>query len=357
MIYTHTDKSKLPTITETVSILKDVVVQLPKVQLMPFDCQSEAEFILTRTNFAYSIKPNIQKHSTLFMGVPRPLPILRGSWWNFKRNEFMIQNVLQEDVRIVMESHPMFALFRDGFAGIHINNPYGIGMAYGQSTATMPLTSDIDIAAFFASHAVNLLSGECEPCKGGCGETGMLYLFELYAPMPYIPGLSTIGKQPFLRPGLMKLFAYDTNPKMDFNSLPFVKGFEFRHEEAASKEVGQRFSSPQNSLFPSEIFANKVNTILSGNKVSLQAIERNLRDNPNDSRDVNIRRLQDAGYKIVDSLELQFSEDELKKIWYNDVLQKWHSFWCNVSLCNIKKRTTQEILDLPNNDQYKRYFV
>lgn len=78
MIFTHLDKTKLPTLKETLSIFGDVVNQLPKVQLTPWDSPSDAEFILTRTKFAYSIKPNILRNSVLFMGCPYLKHLLHG---------------------------------------------------------------------------------------------------------------------------------------------------------------------------------------------------------------------------------------------------------------------------------------
>lgn len=55
----------------------------------------------------------------------------------------------------------------------------------------------------------------------------------------------------------MKMFAYDTDPKIDFNGLPFVKGFEFRHDESISKEIGQQFSSSK-TLFPDEFLLKEL---------------------------------------------------------------------------------------------------
>lgn len=356
MLFTNPDKTKLPTICEAVALLREMTDTLPKMQSMPYDGPCNEPFILTRTASMFSIKPNIQRSGCLYMGVPSLANPLTGRWWSHERNDFMIINVLQEELRIVMESHPMYCLFRDGFCGgIRVFNPYGIGMAYGQPSAMLPLTSDIEIAAFFATHKVDPVTGTSTPC-GADDDTGMIYVFELRAPMPYIPGLSTVGKQPFARSGRARMFAYDTTKSMNFNTLPFVKGFEFRHDAAQSAEISTEFSNPQRNLFPKELIAGKFRTILTGRIVSRNAIDRNLRENPRDSRDVNIRRLEQAGYRIVDSLNLSFTTEELDAIWYNNVYDRWRDFWLDVSLANVPRKIAETIIDLPNVNLYSRYF-
>lgn len=353
MLFTNPDISKLPTITETVQLLREMTEGLPKVQGFPFETDCQLPYILTKTTSMFSIKPNILHNSCLFMGRFSLTDPLRGLWWQNAKPNFMIKNVLQEEMRIVMESHPMYRLFQDGFMGIHIINPYGIEMAYGQETAMLPLSSDIETAAFFASHKIDLVSGTSEPCSDGWG---ILYVFELRAPMPYIPGLSTVGKQPFERSGRAKLFGYDTTNSSNFNALPFVKGFAFRHDLNSSKEIGQIFSNDK-SLLPQELFAHKIRNILTGNRVSWEAIERNLMANPRDSKGINAQIIRSHGYEIVESLDLSFTREELKPIWYDNVENRWTEFWSDVSFHNLRSGISEEIMNLPNNSKYSRYFI
>lgn len=351
MIYTNPNKANLPNLNETLEILRQAVDSMPKVQVRPFDHPADRRFILTRTNTMFSIKPNIQQSSCLFMGTNCLVDQLRGKWWQFSREEFMLQNVIQEEMRIVMESHPFYRLFSKGFERIQILNPYGIGMAYGQNTAMLPLTSDMNVAAFRASRFSD------NDDDGQKISTGVFYLFELRAPMSYIPGLSTVGKQPFERPGRMNLFAYHTNPTVNFNSLPFVKGFEFRHDREISLEWERRFSSPETTLFPNESISRKFDIIRSRKIVSYRAIARNLADNPQDNRENNIRRIRNAGYEIVDSLNLDYTRDELRSEWYDTVFDLWKNFWSDVDLNIINPERQKRILDLPNNPLYSQFFV
>ncbi len=357
MIFTHPNKSSLPTLLETIEILKKGVESLPKMQRYPFYEGSEKPFILTRTASMYSIKPNIMDSSCLFMGMPKFIPKLRGKWWNYEQPHFMIQNVIQEEMRIIMESHPFYQLLREGMEGVRVYNPYGIGMAYGHPTIMLPLTSDIDIAAYYASHSVDLFADTSTSVSKSESETGILYVFELRMPMSYTPGLTTIGKQPFKRSGNSKMFGFDTNRNMNFNELPFVKGFEFRQTNEDTIAIETKLKRNGVDLFPHEAIAEKFAQLHRGKVVSKEAIKRNLRDNPGDNYDDNLRILQDKGYKVVDDLNLRFTDCELNEIWYDKVDVKWQEFWKDVAFVNLRPSIGDIILDLPNNSKYKDYFV
>lgn len=357
MIFSYPNKDALPSLSETLDILKNGMKSLPKMQRYPFEEESDKPFILTKTTSMYSIKPNIMDSSCLFMGTPEFIPELRGKWWNFNKPHFMIQNVIQEEMRIIMESHPFYKLLQDGMDGVRVFNPYGIGMAYGHPTIMLPLTSDIDIAAYYASHAVDLWSDKGASVSISENKTGILYVFELRMPMSYTPGLTTIGKQPFKRSGNSKMFGFDTNPNMNFNDLPFVKGFEFKQSKKDTIELEDRLKQNGIELFPYELITDKFAQLKREKVVSKEAIRRNLRNNPGDKYDENVRILEDNGYEVVDNLDLKFTDCELNEIWYDNVDERWLEFWKDVAFVNLRPSIGDMILDLPNNSKYKDYFV
>ena len=184
-------------------------------------------------------------------------------------------------------------------------------MCYGLDTSLLSLTSDLEIAAFYAC---------CEQDKNGSWhpvtnneeeKKGILYVFNMTAPFAMTPGLSSVGKQAFDRCGLQKSFAIDIPKGQDFFNHKFVAGFVFRHDNAVSKRIFDRFNQG-NSLSPvTDILVNKAHDILNSKVVSRTAFERNLRANPRDNERLNFQEITGKGYEIKADRTTSFTEDEL----------------------------------------------
>lgn len=273
MLYTNPNTSNLPTLRETVNILRDLSSRFPVVHRGPFTpiVNDEDLFILTRTDEMYSIKPNITRQGALFgwmedFDISNPQNYKASIFDGNDKPNFLLNNVIKEDAEIIFESHPLYRLLQQGIElpklrrPIKVYNPYGLAHTYGFKTQLISLTSSIDIAAFHACHKYNPIENRFVPITDS-EKSGLLFIFELSAPFSMIPNLSTIGMQPFQRPGANKLFAYQTNPNTNFCALPFVKGFQFRHTSESTNFFSEFFGKGL-SLYPKELIGDKISTLL-----------------------------------------------------------------------------------------------
>lgn len=366
VIYTNPDINQLPDLTKAIDILKDLSDRFPVVHRGIFTpvVQGKEKFILTRTDEMYSLKPNITNQGALFgwcscfkFNHPH---CLRPSLFKDSHPNYLLNNVLREDFEIILESHPLYRLLRDGIPlnklrrPLRVYNPYGLAHCYGFKSPFMSLSSSLDIAAFHACHTYDYKKNEFTPIEKE-SSTGLIYIFELGTQFSMIPNLSTVGLQPFARPGLNRLFVYMTRPNILFSNLPYVKGFQFRHSKESTMYYHKLFNGGA-SLYPHELLAMKTTELLRGHVFSEAAFKRNLETNPQDNREENLRKLYQAGYQIVKNRTLSFSSKEIRKLWFDNIADRWGEFWKNVVFPNLTAEQMRELEDLPNNPTFHKYF-
>ncbi|MCM1141205.1 MAG: hypothetical protein NC453_21775 [Muribaculum sp.] len=368
MLYLNPDIKNLPTLLETVNIVRKMVQQFPVVHRGPFTpiVEDEDAFILTRTDWMYSLKPNITNQGAIFgwcnyfqdiESTPDPL---KSSLYREKNPNYLLNNIIREDFEIILESHPLYSLLKFGIdvpklrRPIKIDNPYGVAHSYGLPSPFISLTSSIDIAAFHACHTYDCRTGKFVPITDN-NKTGLIFVFELRGPFAMTLGLSTIGKQAFQRPGNNKLFAYQCRPDVVFASLPFVKGFQFR-QTTESTDLFDKIFGQGRALNPREIISDKLSELLDSRSFSEQAFKRNLFHNPKDNPTVNLHRLADAGLSRKKTIDFEFTSNELRATWFDDVEDNWEDFWDGTIFPMLNESQYNALLDLPNNPNYRMYF-
>ena len=367
MLYTNPNIRDLPTLLETTDILRDLVVRFPVIHRGPFTpiVNDEDLFILTRTNTMYSIKPNITRQGAIFgwmnsFDISHP-DKFKASIFNDARPNYLLNNVIKEDAEILFESHPLYKLLQNGInlpklrRPIKVYNPYGVAHAYGIKSHLISLSSSLDIAAFHACHKFCLEENRFIPITDP-DKSGLIFIFELSAPFSMIPNLSTIGMQAFQRPGRNRLFSFQANPNTIFCSLPFVKGFQFRHTKESSSYFSNLFNQGA-TLFPDELVAHKVAAHLRQRHFSENAFIRNLQFNPHDNPNQNLAKLNACGYTMDKQYSCVFSPQELRSIWFDDVERRWRDFWDVVVTPMMTDEQREMLLDLPNNNDYRSYFM
>lgn len=368
MLYTNPNTSNLPTLRETVEILRDLSSRFPVVHRGPFTpiVNDEDMYILTRTDSMYSIKPNITRQGALFgwmedFDIRNPQNYKASIFTGDGNPNYLLNNIIKEDAEIIFESHPLFRLLQNGIElpklrrPIRVYNPYGVAHAYGLKSQLISLTASIDIAAFHACHKYDPGENRFIPITDP-NKSGLLFIFELSAPFSMIPNLSTIGKQAFERPGINKLFAFQTNPNTNFCALPFVKGFQFRHSSESTKFFSEFFGGGL-SFHPKELIADKISTLLGQKNFSERAFRRNLQYNPKDVPEINLKKLRDQGYYMDKNFSLEFTQDEIQRLWFYNVSDIWEDFWDEIITPMLTEEQERVLLDLPNNPKFKDYFL
>ena len=349
-------------------MVRDLMSQMPVRHRMPYDEPVEGEdlFLLNRTaSGLFTLKPNITMQPCLFYGDSDLNEDLQPEWSRFtKREEFIEQNVLREEFELVMQSHPLYKLFEQGIPTrknpVRIINPFGNAMAYGFPSPMMPLTSSLDIAAFFATHRRDTVTGAWTaiPEKKESGEpnVGVLYILELALPFPMMLGLSVIGMQAFERTGRQRLFGLNVEAGRNFTDYRFVTGFEFKQCSDDTRNLGQLFNHGE-LLTPHELIADKARAILQTKTVSEEAFQLNCKNNPRDIPAENRKVLEKAGVKIVKEPRHKFTEDELVQEFYPTALQRWEEMFKRVIAVHPGfDRLLNDIRNFPNTAEGRQFF-
>lgn len=364
MIY-KTDYQNLPTLDSLVDDLKYVLSQQPVVHLNPLEgiVLRPNCFVVSRLmSGRYSLKPNISHNTALFRGESSVhetcKPLFIRNW----KDRCTVENVKRNEFELLLESHPIYRLFRDGIQltdrfRLRMENPYGLAMSYGFPTQLLSLTSDIDIASFFAVTEFDEAEHKYKPIDNSeNNKTGILYVFNLMAPFGMIPGLSTIGLQPFVRPGLQKEFAINIPKDMDFANHSFTVGCVFKHDNDITKRIYEQFQQGEALRPQNDILDGKAEQILSGNDVSIAALERNLQQNPSDKREIIEKELTEGNVAISNKSAFAFTQDELAYI-YDNPQAYWMDFCKDIEFTGRNASKLKEILlAIPQKEEYKKYF-
>lgn len=364
MIY-NAEYNNLPTLDELVDNLNYALAQQPVLHLNPLErlVQRRDCFVVTRLmSGRYSLKPNIGYSCALFRGEstvhPTCKPVFLRNW----KDRCTIENIKRNEFELLLNSHPIYQLFRDGIQltdklRFIMENPYGIAMSYGFPTQLLSLTSDINIASFFAVTEYDEAVHKYKPIDNSeNNKTGILYVFNLMAPFGLIPGLSTVGLQPFVRPGLQKEFAINLAKDADFKDHRFTVGFVFKHDNNISQRIYDRFNQGEAFRPHNDILTSKVRQILDSKEVSIAALERNLHQNPRDSRQRIEKELNEGGINVVNKQHPYFSNDDLAYI-YDSPTDYWTDFCKDIEFSGRYASELKDVLlNVPLKDEYRRFF-
>lgn len=352
MIYSNSNISKLPDLNQAVRLLTDITHRFPVVHRSPESLivNDPDVNILTRCGDVYSLRPNISCQGAIF-------------GWHNDYDELMKQQpeepltitantILTRQYRLtaferILASHPFYSLLRDGISipgyqfRISICDPAGLAFSYNLDKSMISLSSSLEIAAFHASTEYDQITNTFRPMING--KTGVIFVFELNERFSLIKNLKVIGKQPFLRPGLNKLFALKIDNIRDLIRFSNVKGFRFRHNEQGSHKIFEKFNKGKN-LYPDEPLIRKVNKLLSLENFREDIYREKFRANPKANR-----RLRDQYVSI-------FSDEELERAWFSNAPIHWIRFWDKTLFPRLDASQVKYLLDIPSNPDYKKYF-
>ena len=311
----------------------------------------------------YTFKPNITQQPFLYRGQCVFNATCKPKAFQEKDFSFLKANVLREEFELVMESHPLYRLFKKGIRlsdtiTLKIENPYGLAMSYGFPTVLLPLTSSLDIASFFAVTRYDEANGSFQCVGGSEQERGSIAVFKMNVPFGVTRGLSVVGWQPFPRPGLQKTFAMEVPFNTNFHSHPFVDVFTFRHDDQESKKIFTKFEGGR-LLFPKkDPLARKAHEVLNANTVSYEAFERNIKDNPLDDRRENLKKLEELGLTVSESASPPvFSAEELVD-YFEHIDEIWRVLASRLVFPGRKAvEYNSRFADIPNNPAYREYFI
>lgn len=264
------------------------------------------------------LKPNITKQGLLFRGDSRVNQPFKTSK-ELNTNRFGIN---YQQFESLINSFPLYDMLRNGVKlpngeTLCLENPYGLAYIYDVSLPYIGLTSDLDVAMFYAVTTYDNATGRYELVKEG---KGVLYAYELRQPLRLTRSLTTIGLQIFPRTFSQKAFLLQMPENADFNQHKAVIGFRFNHHEEKAQEIFDQFKGGE-LLAPSNDFLWKKLKQLNDTPATLPVFE--VKD-----LEVLYERIDDYWTDFLSLINFEENEEEVK--FY---LQR-----------------------LPRNDEYARYF-
>ncbi len=329
----------------------------------------------------FSLKPNLYRRKFLFRGqyeefeedidgikYPTCKPnIYRGSI----TENLLPHRIKAYEMECLICKHPLVELL--GVNGVTIfNEPFrfqlnlkGLAQHYYNKTSLLDLTSDIDVAKFFATCQYATLEDKYIPYASN-EKLGIIYIYDIQMPDAFrqytLPQLSTIGKQyVFARSAMQAGFLLDMPPGLNLHELPNVHRIYFRHSKEISEKVCKE-SKCGDKYFPkdnlSTYWKNLRDAPNSSFKISIKAREMYLEMHSNEisSMEELNKRLKEEGFAVGENMWPEFP-DEILADYYKNAPTLWKEFCSDIYFLGEEGIFMKQALEnLPLNKEYKWAF-
>ena len=324
-------------------------------------------FIVTKTMRGTSLKPNITQKHFLYRGQSEDFPTCKPTIYRDKTPNYLVENIKRNAFEVLLESHPLYRLLQKGIqlsnnVDVKIENPFGLAQHYGFKTPLIDLTSDLDIASFFATTKYDADFDTYSPYSGK-SQYGVIYAYQMTEPfsiLTYTDGLSVIGLQPFYRPGAQKGFLWmprQENKTKDLNDNPHVKKIFFKHDIGTTNSIFDKMKKGK-ILLKDEIVVEKSRLILSLKCFSEEVFNRNLYQNRGSNPILVKEDLKKSGFSIDScSSSIVFTKEELSTHYEWIKAGGWEEFCCQIVFPNDPKGKLKiELLAIAHRSEYRDYF-
>lgn len=265
-------------------------------------------------------------------------------------------------------SHPLVQLLDIGVMlnGIHVRfemNLYGLIQHYYNKSSLLDLTSDINVAMFFATQKYDWKTDTYSSIVDEKHEYGVLYYYDIdinrdFQEQPNGELLSTIGLQVFPRSGMQRGFLYACRIDSNFNDLPQVKAFRFKHNAKIAQNIYD-LTDGGRKLFPHDILqAHWKSTTRDINTVSFDAIHFNLTRNKNETMESIYQKLIYDYHINVKDYKPVLTDAELDE-YYEKIKNRnyWENFCSQIYIPgDVEGKMMKDLLEIPNKPEYKWAF-
>ena len=336
-----------------------------------FSNAAHDKFVMTRLNSGrYSLKPNLRHRKFLFRGESEfHNPCKPNMSRNPHQRRFTAEMIRGQEMRILMMSHPLVQLLDLGveLCGMVYRfemNLFGLTQHYYNKTSFLDLTSDQQVAAFFATTKYDWKTDTYSPIEDEDSKPGVLYYYSLNIDEDFgvqndgrRSPLSTIGLQVFPRSGRQRGFLYDLRPNENFNDVARVNAVRFRHKADIARRIYTQYDGGR-KLFPDDILMqhwnreNKDKDIISNRTVLMNKI-----DNPQMTLAEVESEVRSLGFDIRDYVP-RFTREELDA-YYAAVKEGglWADFCSKIYIPGDKSgKMKQALLSLPSDPRYRWAF-
>ena len=189
-----------------------------------------------------------------------------------------------------------------------------VAQHYGLPTGYIDLSQSFDVASFFACCRYDRSRGSWSPIASG---EGVMYVVDQRM-VPLEHGPKPIGLQPFPRPSEQWGWVHEVRLGDDFDNLPYVKKFIFRHNEDAAQRILERFHFGAD-LFPPDPMAVVADRIMNAREIPLSVAKKTVHDLVEDPQgllgstttDILTMITTERNVRVVDS-DVAIIDDELR---------------------------------------------
>lgn len=311
----------------------------------------------------YSLKPNMRYRKFLFRGQNDFYSPCAPSLFRTLKPNYIDDILPLDEMTLLIESHPLCKLLDRGIYLEDVNfifemNTYGLAQHYYNKTPFIDLTSDINVASFFATTTYDRYTDTYAPVKESLGY-GVLYYMDIDAHWGFHDyfgsQLSTIGLQVFPRSGEQKGFLQRINKGQDFNKLPHVKWVYFKHNRTIAEKIFERMDRGK-KIFPSDILEKHWKNRSNPKVISKEALARNHQRNSDVPIFLLKQQAKDCGFQIK-KYTPSFSKEELDE-YYQDVKNGYWDYFCSkVYFAGMRGEIYKKaLLNLPSREEYKWAF-
>lgn len=327
----------------------------------------------------FALKPNLSKRRFLFRGQYEEflddktnLPTCKPNLYRHDIEKKPLPHRIKAyEMSCLVTRHPLVQQL--GVKGIKIfNEPFrlqlnrlGLAQHYYNKTSFLDLTSDIEVAKFFACCKYDWNTDKYYAYSPQ-DKLGVIYIYDMRFPSEFkntcLPQLSSIGKQyVFLRSAMQSGFLLNMPKDIDFHELPNVYRIYFRHDKAKSEEVAKDTNNgdvyfPKDAL--SLYWKNMYKAPNSDFSISLKAREMYLMLHPQDftSLEELDKALISEGFRLGNNKWPEFPTSILED-YYSNAKELWSQFCANIFFIGSEgyfmKKSLEEII---YNEEYRETF-
>ena len=316
----------------------------------------------------FSLKPTLRNNKFLYRGQAEFYAPCKPSMFRKAEKNYFVDDIIQiNEMEVLLRQHPLVKLFEQGFMLMHEFirfkiNYLGLSQHYYNNTPLLDLTSDMEVAKFFAVTKFDPKKDCYLKYEGD--NLGVLYYYDIQSDSfteregrNYI--IDAIGKQPFMRSGNQSGFLINLEKDDDFNCLPEVRYVFFKHDPEITSRIFNESLNGEKYM-PQEMLRthwyNRISNEDERMKISYEALLLNFERNPHESHSRILAELRKKGFKVNKKYKAKFTEEELD-LYYSNSEQIWKEFCSNVYFYGPEGALLKKhLLNLPNDPRYRWAF-
>jgi hypothetical protein len=219
----------------------------------------------------------------------------------------LIDNLKVTEFELVLKEFPQVKFAIKDYCDVDYR---ALAQHYEMNTDLLDVTSDIAVAAFFATHVYDAAAKDFRVREDGVGCIRS-YVYMMLEPDKIEP-FRMIGLQPFQRPGLQCAFAVRMGKGENFSKLS--SKILFKQDAKWNRKIHEAFyPHGRNILFPMEEISDVAALIKNNDSISKMSVEKYCKENGCKIEEIEVI-LMKHNIKVIDNLAYSLSRQQRRKL-------------------------------------------